>query len=251
MALLRLLSIFALLISVLHSLPWSIDISESQGPGTILQPFSFNCSSYMPTLELLSVRPPTSFFNNPSLHRHDKGIYLGKVTLSSSARLDALAVNRYELQLQYKCGNFVLAGPLFVHVQRDPGRIRCAGPFASPAGEFVYVPETVTPGALLYALLLPGLGVQRAQMNITSAQDPPFFPGPFSIDDQGFLRAPSQGLKGQAPKTFQLQILVSLGKGQSCKGMLTVKVLPAPSSQVSFPRPRVSPSQRIWSLGAR
>ncbi|XP_036049332.1 cadherin-related family member 4 isoform X5 [Onychomys torridus] len=236
MMLFRLLAIlFALFISVLHSLPWSIDISESQGPGTTLQSFSFNCSSYMPTLELLSVRPPTSFFNNPSLHRH-KGVYVGKVTLSSSARLDALAVNRYELQLQYKCGNFVVAGPLFVHVQRDPGRFRCAGPFASPAGEFIYVPETVTPGALLYTLLLPGLGAQRAQMNITSAQDPPLFPGPFSIDEQGLLRAPSQGLRGQAFKTFQLQILVSLGKGQSCKGMLTVKVLPAPSSQVSFPQ---------------
>ncbi|EGW08924.1 Cadherin-like protein 29 [Cricetulus griseus] len=166
------ISIYGFLL-VLHSLPWSIDISESQGPGTILQPFSFNCSSYMPTLELLSVRPPTSFFNNPSLHRQDKGIYLGKVTLSSSARLDALAVNRYELQLQYKCGNFVLEGPLFVHVQRDPGRIRCAGPFASPAGEFIYVPETVTPGALLYTLLLPGLGVQRAQktQSITISED--------------------------------------------------------------------------------
>ncbi|KAL1782339.1 cadherin-related family member 4 [Sigmodon hispidus] len=235
MVLFRLLPLLsALLISVLHSLPWSIDISESQGPGTVLQIFSFNCSFYMPTLELLGVRPPTSFFNNPSLHRKDKGVYLGKVTLSSSARLDALAVNRYELQLQYKCGNFVTAGPLFVHVQRDPGWIQCAGPFASPAGEFIYVPETVTPGALLYTLLLPGLGVQRAQMNITSAQDPPFFPGPFSIDDQGFLWAPSQGLSGQAPKAFPLRILVSLGKGQSCKGMLTVKVLPAPTSQVSF-----------------
>ncbi|XP_059124606.1 cadherin-related family member 4 isoform X8 [Peromyscus eremicus] len=73
-------------------------------------------------------------------------------------------------------------------------------------------------------------------MNITSAQDPPLFPGPFSIDEQGLLRAPSQGLRGQALKTFQLHILVSLGKGQSCKGMLTVKVLPAPSSQVSFPQ---------------
>lgn len=37
-------------------------------------------------------------------------------------------------------------------------------------------------------------------MNITSAQDPSLFPGPFSIDDQGLLRAPSQGLRGQAPK---------------------------------------------------
>ncbi|XP_028742896.1 cadherin-related family member 4 isoform X2 [Peromyscus leucopus] len=240
MVLFRLLAIlFALFISVLHSLPWSIDLSESQGPGTTLQSFSFNCSSYMPTLELLSVRPPTGFFNKPSLHSlHGlhKGVYVGKVTLSSSARLDALAVNHYELQLQYTCGNFVVSGPLFVHVQRDPGRFRCAGPFASPAGEFIYVPETVTPGALLYTLLLPGLGVQRAQMNITSAQDPPLFPGPFSIDEQGLLRAPSQGLSGQALKSFQLQILVSLGKGQSCKGMLTVKVLPAPSSQVSFPQ---------------
>lgn len=63
---------------VLHSLPWSTDISESKGPGTVLQTFFFNCSSYMPTLELLSVRPPTSFFNKPSLHGH-KGLYLGKV----------------------------------------------------------------------------------------------------------------------------------------------------------------------------
>ncbi|CAO2633595.1 Cadherin-related family member 4 [Lemmus lemmus] len=237
MALLGLLAlVFALLTPVLHSLPWSIDIFESQGPGTALPSLPFNCSSYMPTLELLSVKPPTSFFNKPSLHRHDKEIYLGKVTLSTSARLDALAVNRYELQLQFKCGNSVLAGPLFVHVQQDPGRIRCAGPFASPAGEFIYVPETVTPGAVLYTVLLPGLGVQRAQMNITSAQDPSLFPGPFSIDDQGLLRAPSQGLRGQAPKTFQLQILVSVGKGQSCNRMLTVKVLPVPSSQVSFPQ---------------
>lgn len=37
-------------------------------------------------------------------------------------------------------------------------------------------------------------------MNITSAQDPPYFPGPFSIDGQGQLWAPSQGLKGQAQK---------------------------------------------------
>lgn len=38
------------------------------------------------------------------------------------------------------------------------------------------------------------------KMNITSAQDPPYFPGPFSIDGQGQLWAPSQGLKGQAQK---------------------------------------------------
>lgn len=38
------------------------------------------------------------------------------------------------------------------------------------------------------------------QMNITSAQDPPYFPGPFSINEQGWLQAPLQGLKGQAQK---------------------------------------------------
>lgn len=37
-------------------------------------------------------------------------------------------------------------------------------------------------------------------MNITSAQDPPYFPGPFSINGQGWLQAPPQGLKGQAQK---------------------------------------------------
>nr|XP_020029043.1 cadherin-related family member 4 [Castor canadensis] len=234
MVLLRLLVLlFALIVYDLHSLPWFVNVSERQGPGTIIQFFSFNCTSYVPTLELLSVQPNTTFFNKPSL-AGQQGIYVGKVTLSSSARLNALAVNHYELQLQYTCGNSVMKGPLFVDVQRDPGHIQCESRFASAAGEFIYVLETVTPGARLYTLLLPGLEVQGAQMNITSAQDPPYFPGPFSINEQGWLQAPLQGLKGQAQKVFQLQISVFFGQGQSCQGMLTVKVLPASSSQVSF-----------------
>ncbi|XP_044790329.2 cadherin-related family member 4 isoform X7 [Bubalus bubalis] len=233
MVLLRPLALLlALVVSELYCLSWFIDVSESQGPGATLQSFSFNCSPYIPTLELLHVQPPTTFFNPPSLTRW-QGTYVGKMTLSSSARLDALTVNHYELQLRFTCGNQVTEGRLSVNVQRDPNRDQCAGRFASPAGEIIQVRETVTPGTPLYTLLLPGQG---AQMNITSAQDPPYFPGPFSIDGQGQLWAPSQGLKGQAQKVFQLQILVTFGQGRSCRGMLTVKVLPVPSSQVSFPQ---------------
>ncbi|XP_006171009.1 cadherin-related family member 4 isoform X2 [Tupaia chinensis] len=234
MVLLRLLvHLFALAVSDLHSLPWFINISESLGPGSVLWSFSFNCSSDTATFELLSVQPPTTFFNDPSLAGW-QGTYVGKVTLSSSARLDALAVNHYKLQLQFTCGNHVMAIPLSVDVQQDPGHIQCAGRFASPAGETIQVLETVPPGTHLYTLLLPGLEHQKAQMSIVSTQDPPNFPGPFSINEQGWLQAPSQGLQGQAKKVFQLQILVSFGQGQSCRGMLTVKVLPAPSGQVSF-----------------
>ncbi|XP_032987946.1 cadherin-related family member 4 isoform X1 [Rhinolophus ferrumequinum] len=231
---LRPLVLLALVVSDLYCLPASVNVFDSQGPGTVLQFFTFNCSSYTPTLKLLRVQPHTTFFNPPSLTRW-QGIYVGKVTLSSSARLDALAVNHYELQLQFTCGNYVMEGPLSVDVQRDAGHIQCAGRFASPAGEIIQVPETVTPGARLYTLLLPGLEIQGAQMSITSAQEPPYFPGPFSINGQGWLQAPPQGLKGQAGKVFRLQILVTFGQNQSCGGMLMVKVLPAPSSgQVSF-----------------
>nr|XP_035131431.2 cadherin-related family member 4 isoform X4 [Callithrix jacchus] len=236
MVLLRLfMLLFALVVSDLHSLSWFINVSESQGPGTVIQFFSFNCSSYTPTptLELLNVQPPTTFFNPPSLARW-QGTYVGKLTLSSSARLDALMVNHYKLWLKFTCGNYVTQGPLFVDVQRDLSHIQCAGRFASPAGEMIQVPETVRPGARLYILLLPGLELHGAQMSIISAQDPPHFPGPFSINEQGWLQAPSQGLLGQAQKVFQLQISVSFGQRQSCQGMVMVKVLPVSSSQVSF-----------------
>ncbi|XP_007527381.1 cadherin-related family member 4 [Erinaceus europaeus] len=218
-----------------HCLPWSIHISESQQPGTVFQSFSFNCSFYIPTLKLLSVMPPTTFFNPPSLTRW-KGVYRAEMTLSSSSQLDALVVNHYTLQLQYTCGNYVLAEPLFVNVHRDLSHIRCASRFASPAGGVIQVQETVTPGAQLHILLLPGLEPQGAQMRITSAQDPPYFPGPFSIDRLGWLCAPSQGLRGQAKKVFQLQVLLNFGVNGSCHGMLVVKVLPVPSRQVSFPK---------------
>ncbi|XP_054450513.1 cadherin-related family member 4 [Pteronotus mesoamericanus] len=232
MALLRPLALLALVVSGLHGLPWSINISERQGPGAIFQPFSLNCSSHVPTLKLLHVQPPTTFFDTLSLSvTRWQGAYVGKLTLNSSARPEALAVNRYELQLQVTCGDLVMEGPLSVDVQRDLGHIQCTGRFVSPV---VQVPETVSPGVRLYTLLLPGLDLQGAQINITSAQDPPHFPGPFSINGQGWLQAPPQGLKGQAQKTFQLQILVTVGANRSCRGMLTVKVLSVPSSQVSF-----------------
>uniref|UniRef100_A0A8C9DAT5 Cadherin related family member 4 n=1 Tax=Panthera leo TaxID=9689 RepID=A0A8C9DAT5_PANLE len=132
MALLRILALLlALTVSELHCLPWFINVSESQGPGTILQSFSFNCTSHMPTLQLVHVQPPTTFFNPPSLTRW-QGIYVGTVTLSSSARLDALSVNHYKLQLRFTCGNHVMEGPLSVNVWRDPGHSACAGRFASP-----------------------------------------------------------------------------------------------------------------------
>lgn len=59
-------------------------------------------------------------------------VHLPQVTLSSSARLDALAVNHYELQLRLTCGKRVTEGPLYVDVHRDPDYSPCAGRFASP-----------------------------------------------------------------------------------------------------------------------
>ncbi|XP_055985666.1 cadherin-related family member 4 [Sorex fumeus] len=231
--LLKSTALLALAVSGLHCLPWFIKISENHDPNIELQSFTFNCSYYTPTMKLLYVQPPTTFFNTLS-QKLWNGILTVKVTLSSSARLDALEVNHYELHFQYTCGSFVKEAPLFVDVIRDPSRIQCVGRFASPAGEIIQVPETVTPGARLYTLLLPGLEFQKAKISITNAQDPPLFPGVFSIDRSGSLRAPSQGLNGQAEKVFPLKILVTFGTNGSCHGLLVVKVLPVPSSHLSF-----------------
>ena len=67
-----------LFLADLYCLSWFIDVSESQGPGATLKSFSFNCSSYIATLELLHVQPPTTFFNPPSLTRWQR-TYVGKV----------------------------------------------------------------------------------------------------------------------------------------------------------------------------
>lgn len=67
-----------LFLTVVHGLPWIINVSESQGPGTILKTLYLNCTSHIPSLKLLSVQPPTTFFNPPSLTRQQE-IYVGKV----------------------------------------------------------------------------------------------------------------------------------------------------------------------------
>ncbi|XP_004615183.2 cadherin-related family member 4 [Sorex araneus] len=229
MVLLRSTALFVLVVSGFHYLTCFIKISENHDPNIGFYSFPINCSYYNPTIKLLSVQPPTNFFNPPNIKQRKGSLYIIEMTLSSSARLDALEVNHYELQLQYTCGKYEnLLLP--VHVVRDPGRVQCVGRFASPAGEIIQVPETVTPGARLYTLLLPGLEFQKAKITITNAQDPPFF----SIDGSNSLWAPSQGLKGQAEKVFPLKISVTYGMNGSCHGMLVVKVLPVPSSHLSF-----------------
>ena len=71
-------SLNCLFLTELHGLPWLVNISESQGPGAVLHSFPLNCTSHVPTLELLHVWPPTTFFNPPSLNRQGK-IYVGTV----------------------------------------------------------------------------------------------------------------------------------------------------------------------------
>lgn len=64
----------------LHCLPWSVSVSDRQGPGAVFQSLSVNCSSHAPTLKLLRVRPPTTFFNTLNLSVTTwQGIYMGKV----------------------------------------------------------------------------------------------------------------------------------------------------------------------------
>ncbi|XP_074139383.1 cadherin-related family member 4 isoform X2 [Sminthopsis crassicaudata] len=208
-------------------LPWIVNISETQEPGSVIHTFFFNCSC-PPTLELYSVIPPSPFFNQPSLSGYYMQ-YLAKVTLSSAARLDARQVNHYQLNLKLTCMKETWSFPLSVEVFKAKGHPVCPERFASPAGDKVQVLETVEPQSLIYVVLL-GRGLTGVKMTITSPQDT----ASFSINELGQVLAPSQGLIGSAYKHFQLKILVTDGQGKRCQGTLTVEVLPNPPNQISF-----------------
>uniref|UniRef100_F7EUF5 Cadherin domain-containing protein n=1 Tax=Ornithorhynchus anatinus TaxID=9258 RepID=F7EUF5_ORNAN len=143
--------------TVLLDLPWATTIPESKGPGSTIFWFFFNCNMVTPTspnLELLSVRPFSTFFNQPGLIRTMDG-FLGKVSLSSAAALDARQANQYILKLKVSCGSGEeTEQPLSVTVLRDDGPPVCTGLFDSPAGARVQVLETVAPESQLYTVLL-------------------------------------------------------------------------------------------------
>ncbi|XP_007499928.2 cadherin-related family member 4 isoform X1 [Monodelphis domestica] len=214
-----------------RGLPWTVNISERLGPGSVIHVFSFNCSC-PPTLEIDRVTPSSTFFNQPDLSGFSTR-YMAKVTLSSSARLDARQVNHYQLNLKLTCMKEIRNFPLSVEVFRAHGPPVCLDRFASAAGDRVQVLETVKPRSLIYTVLLRR-ELAGVKMTIISPQDPLDFPGSFSIDERGRVLTPSQSLIGSAYKNFPLRILVTNRQGESCHGTLTVEVLPDPSSKVSF-----------------
>ncbi|XP_039766019.1 cadherin-related family member 4 [Ornithorhynchus anatinus] len=187
-----------------------------------------------PNLELLSVRPFSTFFNQPGLIRTMDG-FLGKVSLSSAAALDARQANQYILKLKVSCGSGEeTEQPLSVTVLRDDGPPVCTGLFDSPAGARVQVLETVAPESQLYTVLLRRDLGSSQRVRIVSPQSPPYFPGSFTVDSRGHVLAPNESFVGHAGKTFRLQISVTDGKNRSCQGTLTVEVLPDPHNRVSF-----------------
>nr|XP_020854943.1 cadherin-related family member 4 isoform X9 [Phascolarctos cinereus] len=214
-------------IQALRGLPWIVNISEKQAPGSVIHIFSFNCSC-PPTVELDSVNPPSSFFNQPSFSGYYTQ-YLAKVTLSSAARLDAQQVNHYQLNLKLTCMGKKWNLPLSVEVFKAHDHPICLGRVFSTAGDKVQVLETVEPQSLIYVVLLRR-GLTGFKMMLTSPRDA----GSFSINELGQVLTPSQGLIGSAYKHFLLKILVTDGQGSSCQGTLTVEVLPNPSNKVSF-----------------
>ncbi|XP_074054081.1 LOW QUALITY PROTEIN: cadherin-related family member 4 [Macrotis lagotis] len=211
----------------LQRLPWTVSLPETQEPGSVIHTFSFNCSC-PPTLELSSVIPPSSFFNQPSLSGYYTQ-YLAKVTLSSAARLDARQVNHYQLNLKLTCIKDTWNLPLSVDVHEVHGHPICLNHFNGPVGDKVQVLETVEPQSLIYVVLLRR-GLTGIKMAITNPQDTK----PFSINELGQVLTPREGLIGSAYKHFQLKILVTDGQGNSCQGILTVEVLPNPSNKISF-----------------
>lgn len=126
-------SLNCLFFTELHCLPWFINVSESQGPGTILQSFSFNCTSHMPTLQLVHVQPPTTFFNPPSLTRW-QGIYVGMV--GSWAQMGAMGEHGQSLNSQsHRQYRGVESLQSHMHCLPATGDLKQLGPAGCSIGE--------------------------------------------------------------------------------------------------------------------
>ncbi|XP_073414974.1 LOW QUALITY PROTEIN: cadherin-related family member 4 [Dendrobates tinctorius] len=235
-------------------LPNTVDLPESSAPGALVHSFTLvNCSSSNPTVTISRVSPSATYFNSPSQTRAGTDAYDLKITLSSSAALNADVVNAYTLEITAQCGNDTATAQIFLQIIDDIPEPQCDPLFSSQVGDAVQVYSNVPASSIIYTVVLRQPKNNPVTYKVTLPS-----PSPFTISASGNVFAPASGFSNTAA-TYRLQIMVIDRLGNTCNGTLTVTVLTVYNNPVNFTSSSVSatiqenggPNQMVTTVKAQ
>ncbi|XP_068107654.1 cadherin-related family member 4-like [Hyperolius riggenbachi] len=210
-------------------LPYTVSVRESAPIGTTVYNFSLiNCTSSNPTVTITQVTPSSTYFNTPTQTVAGPSTYDLEITLSSTAALNAEVVNEYVLEITAQCGNETVVGQLFVKVINDVPEPQCEPQFSSQVGDKVQVYSNVPASSVIYTVVLRQPKYTPVTFKIISPS-----PSVFTITSPGNVRAPAAGF-ANSNAVYQLQIMVTDGRNNTCNGTLNVQVLPVYANAINF-----------------
>ncbi|XP_058844364.1 cadherin-related family member 4-like isoform X1 [Acipenser ruthenus] len=207
------------------TLPQTVGIPENSVPGTTVYSFTLGNWYSMSTVSM-TVSPATTFFNNPSINSGKTAT----IKLSSSAALNALMVNQYNIAITYTNAYGSISSNLYVQITPVSNPLQCATPFSSQVGDTVQVLENVPKTTKIYTATTNANAGTIFSYNIKQVVPN----GDFTIDASGNVY-PNQAFNYQTgDRSFTLTIKVLDQHGASCLGTLTVEVLPIDKTTISF-----------------
>ncbi|XP_077182219.1 cadherin-related family member 4 isoform X2 [Paroedura picta] len=210
-----------------NDFPRTIEVNENMAVGVVTN-FTVSCttpSSSGLTVTLLTIHPPTTFFNSPNA----LGNGTFQVTLSPGTDLNAREVNQYTLTFKAECqGETSVTSQLYIKV-KEVDRLECDNTFLDTAARPLLIPENIAPETVIYQVTLKRRSRGTLQFAFENGSEP------FTLNSIGEVLVPVTGLtRAQANKLFQMNIVVNDSDGRSCRSRLMVQVRPVYHNTVNF-----------------